>query len=105
MEPEFGITVFGVLAAFLAFAAMIIAPTLGKHIPKLAELMGLAQWVLTIASLVCAVVSIFNLADGNVPLAMSLLIVTVVLVVGACIGFVLASLPLSREQDGSPNVE
>lgn len=88
------VATFGVLASCLAFLSMIVAPLLGKHIPRFGDLAVITQWVLAIASVVVAGVSIGQLSNGDVTLGVSLGINTLILVVIGLVALLIAALVL-----------
>lgn len=88
------VATLGILASCLAFLSMIAVPLLGKHIPRFADLAVITQWVLGIASVVVAGISIGQLSSGDVTLGVALGINTVILVVIGFVALLIAALIL-----------
>ncbi|MFK3835796.1 hypothetical protein [Microbacterium sp. NPDC087868] len=88
------VATLGILASCLAFLSMIAVPLLGKHVPRFADLAVITQWVLAIASVLVAGISIGQLSNGDVTLGVSLGINTVILVVIGFVALLLAALVL-----------
>lgn len=88
----------GVFASFLALGAMVTHMLLSKDILPSGPFLAAAEWVLAVASVVLAIVTIFGHMGGQVPFAVSGIVLNIVFTVFAMIALVLGAIWLDARR-------